>query len=63
MPNSLVLNQKPIQPRIDEPRYGHKVCPECKGSLSFETKTKIHLVCKRKRDARLAAERKTHGTH
>ena len=63
MPDSLVLNQKPIQPRSDEPRYGQKVCPECKGSLPFGSKVKIHLVCKRKRDARLAAERKTHGTN
>jgi hypothetical protein len=63
MPDSLVLNQKPIQPRIDEPRYGQKACPECNGSLPFETKTKMHLVCRKKYDARLATKRRTHGTH
>ena len=57
MPDSLVLNQKPIQPRSDEPRYGQKICPECKGSLPFEVKFKMHLWCKKKRDAKLAAER------
>ena len=63
MPDSLVLNQKPIQPRIDEPRYGQRVCSECGHQLSFESKAHIHLICKRKRDARLVGERKTHGTH
>jgi len=57
MPDSLVLNQKPIQPRSDEPRYGQKVCPECCHPLSFGSKMRIHLICKRKRDAKLAAER------
>jgi len=63
MPDSLVLDQKPIQPRIDEPRYGQKVCLWCKHSLSFETKAKMHLVCRKKYDANLASERKTNGTH
>ena len=63
MPDSLVLNQKPIQPRSDEPRYGQRVCPECKNPLSFGINMRIHLICKRKRNARLVAERKTHGTH
>lgn len=65
MPDSLVLNQKPIQPRSDEPRYGQKICSECNGSLPFEanSKTKMHPMCKKKHDAKLAAERKTHGTN
>jgi len=63
MPDSLVLNQKPIQPRIDEPRYGQKICPECECSISFESKAKMHRMCKKRYDAKLAAERKTHGTH
>ena len=63
MPDSLVLNQKPIQPRRDEFRYGQKVCSKCGGSLPFESKAKKHLVCRKKHDAELAAERKTHGTH
>jgi hypothetical protein len=63
MPDSLPLNQKPIQPRIDEPRYGQRVCLYCTNPMSFETKARIHPACKKKYNAKLAAERKTHGTH
>jgi hypothetical protein len=58
MPDSLALNQKPIRPRSDEPRFGQKLCPECDRSLPFETKAQRHPACKKKHDAERAAERK-----